>query len=52
MARKSMSAGDLIKSDLPENMEDINVLCRNSIDLIRYARGLVVQQINIIETMT
>ena len=52
MARKSMSAGDLIKSDLPENMDDINVLCRNSIDLIRYARGLVVQQINIIEIMT
>ena len=52
MARKSMSAGDLIKSDPPENMDDINVLCRNSIDLIRYARGLVVQQINIIEIMT
>lgn len=52
MARKSMSAGDLIKSDIPENMDDINVLCRNSIDLIRYARGLVVQQINIIEIMT
>ena len=31
---------------------DMEALCRNSIDLIRYARGLAVQQINIIELMT
>lgn len=31
---------------------DIDSLCRNSIDLIRYARGLAVQHINIIELMT
>ena len=31
---------------------DMETLCQNSIDLIRYARGLAVQQINIIELMT
>ncbi len=31
---------------------DMESLCRNSIDLIRYARGMAVQQINIIELMT
>lgn len=31
---------------------DMDSLCRNSIDLIRYARGLAVQHINIIELMT
>ena len=31
---------------------DMDDLCRNSIDLIRYARGLAVRQINIIEIMT
>ena len=31
---------------------DMETLCRNSIDLIRYARGLAVQHVNIIELMT
>ena len=31
---------------------DMDSLCRNSINLIKYARGLAVQQINIIELMT
>ena len=31
---------------------DMEALCHNSIDLIRYARGLAVQQVNIIELMT
>lgn len=39
---------------LNENTETSGVesLCRNSIDLIRYARSLVVQHINLIELMT
>ena len=31
---------------------DMDALCHNSIDLIRYARGLAVQHVNIIELMT
>ena len=31
---------------------DIESLCRNSIDLINYARSLAVKQINVIELMT
>ena len=31
---------------------DMEALCHNSIDLIRYARGLAVQHVNIIELMT
>ena len=31
---------------------DMESLCRNSIDLIHYARNLAVQQINLIELMT
>lgn len=30
---------------------DVEALCHNSIDLIRYARGLAVQHVNIIELM-
>ena len=46
-----------MKKELPVNSEtmtitDMDALCRNSIDLIRYARGLAVQHINIIELMT
>ena len=46
-----------MKKDLPADNEamvitDMNALCRNSIELIRYARGLAVQHINIIELMT
>ena len=46
-----------MKKDLPADNEamvitDMNALCRNSIELIRYARGLAVQHINIIERMT
>ena len=33
-------------------VNDIDSLCRNSIDLIQYARGLAVQHINIIELLT
>lgn len=33
-------------------ISDMDALCRNSIDLIRYARGLAVQHVNIIELMT
>lgn len=42
---------DKIASNMPviSNIED---LCHNSIDLIKYARGLVVRNINIIELMT
>ena len=42
---------DLI-NDRDTEVSNIESLCRNSIDLIRYARGLVVQHINIIELMT
>ena len=31
---------------------DMEALCRHSIDLIRYSRGLAVRQINIIELLT
>jgi len=31
---------------------DMEALCHNSVDLIRYARGLAVQHVNIIELMT
>ena len=31
---------------------DIDSLCQNSIELIRYARGLAIRNINIIELMT
>ena len=46
-----------MKKELPANNEpmtitDMESLCRNSIDLIHYARGLAVQHINIIELMT
>ncbi|MBQ9360162.1 MAG: DUF1016 family protein [Lachnospiraceae bacterium] len=44
--KKSVTTRD--KQDIAE----IEKLCRNSIALIRYARGLVVQHINIIELMT
>ena len=47
-----MSEKDLrVKADLVK-IYDIDSLCRNSIDLIRYARGPAVQHINIIELMT
>lgn len=35
-----------------QNVMDMDTLCKNSIELIRYARGLAVRQINIIELMT
>lgn len=31
---------------------DMETLCRNSIELIRYSRSIVVQHINTVETMT
>lgn len=33
-------------------ISDLDDLCRNSIDLIKYARSLAVRNINIIELMT
>ena len=30
----------------------LNELCRNSIDLVEYARGITTRQINIIQLMT
>ena len=48
-----MSGKDTRKSGIETAViTDIETLCRNSIDLINYARGLAVQQINIIELMT
>ena len=38
-------------SNVP-SISDIDDLCRNTIDLIKYARGLAVRNINIIELMT
>lgn len=42
---------EIINTDII-TITDMDDLCRNSIDLIRYARGLAVRQINIIEIMT
>ena len=42
---------DLISTEAAV-ISDMEILCRNSIDLIRYARGLAVQHVNIIELMT
>ena len=33
-------------------ISNLDILCRNSIELIRYARNLVSQHINIIEVIT
>ena len=39
-------------SPVSQNAMDIDTLCQNSIALIRYAGGLAVNHINIIELMT
>lgn len=50
---KSKNPKDIVISEsLSEDASDIGVLCRNSIDLIRYARGLAARQVNIIQLMT
>ena len=44
-----------MKNDLPEIIEtdkSLNELCKNSIDLVEYARGITGKQINIIQLMT
>ncbi len=44
-----------MKNDLPEIIDSdksLNELCKNSIDLIEYARGIAAKQINIIHLRT
>lgn len=41
-----------IKVSEAKIITDMESLCRNSIELIKYARGLAVQQINVIELLT
>ena len=47
-----MSKKALISESTSACIRDLNDLCRQSIDLIHYARGLAVQQINTVELMT
>ena len=47
-----MAKKELAVVHAPVDITSLDELCRHSIDLIRYARGLAVQQINIIELMT
>ena len=47
-----MSEKDQLIKDELMMISDMDSLCRNSIALIKYARGLAVQHINIIELMT
>lgn len=42
----------MISENAPAAVLDLDILCRQSIDLIHYARGLAVQHVNIIELMT
>ena len=47
--------GDIMKKKetaVESGAINITSLCRNSIDLVRYARGLAVRNINYIEIMT
>ena len=41
-----------VSTEIETVVSDIDELCNNSIGLIRYSRGLVVNQINIIEVLT
>lgn len=44
-----------MEKDLPEIIDtekSLHELCKNSIDLIEYARGIAAKQINIIQLMT
>ncbi len=51
--KNSKSSKDIVINDkLPEEISDISVLCHNSIELIRYARGVAARQVNIIQLMT
>lgn len=43
---------DMIPAANGEPIMTMDELCRSSIDLIRYARGLAVRHVNIIELMT
>lgn len=43
---------EIITGGVNPALSDIESLCNNSIKLIRYARGVVVQHINIVEVMT
>ena len=52
MANNKKSKDEIISGALPDNVHDIDSLCRNSIDLIRFARGLAARQVNIIQLMT
>ena len=40
------------KEDKVIIVDDISVLCRNSIELIHHAREMVARQVNIIQIMT
>lgn len=39
-------------SEVIEMDKSLNELCKNSIDLVEYARGISAKQINIIQLMT
>ena len=52
MGKNKSPKETLLNEKLPEDISDINVLYRNSMDLIRYARGLAAKQVNIIQLMT
>ncbi len=42
----------LISKESPPEIHDLEALCKHSIELIHYARGLAVQHVNLIELMT
>lgn len=47
-----MTSSDLIPADASVAISGFDDLCAHSIELIRYARGMAVQQINLIELLT
>ena len=52
MANNKKAKNENVSGTLPETVHDIDRLCRNSIDLIRFARGLAARQVNTIQLMT
>ena len=43
---------ELISKDSEIALSDIDSLCKNSIELIRYAQHIIVKQINLVQLMT
>ncbi len=43
---------DMIRQDAQAELVGVEILCKNSIELIQYARRLVVKQVNLVQLMT